>query len=107
MLKIHNEAQKLDVKLVDFMVGNDQSGDGDFKVDNQGVLRFRGRICIPDDAEMKNTILEEGHRTGLSIHPGATKMYSDLKKIFWWPGLKQDVAQFVYACLTCQNSKGT
>ncbi|XP_027186075.1 uncharacterized protein [Cicer arietinum] len=40
-------------------------------------------------------ILEEGHRSRLSIHPGATKMYKDLKKIFWWPKMKKDVAKFV------------
>ena len=45
------------------------------------------------------------HKSSLSIHPGATKMYHDLKKLFWWSGLKRDVAQFVYACLTCQKSK--
>ena len=50
-------------------------------------------------------ILEEGHRSNLSIHPGAAKMYQDLKKMFWWPKMKQNVAQFVYACLTCQKSK--
>ena len=54
---------------------------------------------------MRKAILEEGHRSKLSIHPGATKMYQDLKKMFWWPGLKRDVAQFVYSCLTCQKSK--
>jgi len=66
MLKINSEylnsikeAQKVDVKFVDLMVGNNQTGDSDFKVDDQGVLRFRGRICIPDNAEMKKTILEE------------------------------------------------
>ena len=32
-------------------------------------------------------------------------MYQDLKKVFWWFGLKRDVAQFVYAYLTCQKSK--
>ena len=32
-------------------------------------------------------ILEEGHRSGLSIHPGANKMYQDLKKNFWWLSL--------------------
>jgi len=82
------EAQKTDVKLVDLMVGNTQTEDSDFKVDNQGVLRFRNWICIPDDAEMKKMILEESHRSNLSIHPGATKMYHDLKKLFWWSGLK-------------------
>jgi len=56
------------------------------------VLRFRGRICIPDDDELKNLILEESHRSSLSIHPGATKMYHDLKKLFWWSWLKRDVA---------------
>jgi hypothetical protein len=32
-------------------------------------------------------------------------MYQDLKKLFWWPGMKEEVARFVYACLTCQKSK--
>jgi len=112
MLKIDSEflnsikeAQKTDVKLVDLMVGNNQTEDSDFKVDDQGVLRFRNRICILDDAEMKKMILEESHSSNLSIHPGATKMYHDLKKLFWWSGLKRDVAQFVYACLICQKSK--
>ena len=57
MLKINNdfldkikEAQKLDVKLVDPMVGIDQSKNSDFNLNAQGVLRFYDRICIPDDA---------------------------------------------------------
>jgi len=112
MLKINSEflnsikeAQKADVKLVDIMVGNNQTEDSDFKVDDQGVLRFRNRICITDNVETKKMTLKESHRSNLSIHPGATKMYHDLKKLFWWSGLKRDVAQFVYACLICQKSK--
>ena len=99
------EAQKEDVKFVDLMVAGNQTEDSDFQVDDQGVLRFRDRICIPDNEEIKKMILEESHRSSLSIHPGATKMYHDLKKLFWWSGLKRDVAQFVYACLVCQKSK--
>jgi len=99
------EAQKIDVKFVDVMVSSNQTADGDFKADDQGVLRFRGRICIPDDDELKRLILEESHKSSLSIHPGATKMYHDLKKLFWWSGLKRDVAQFIYSCLTCHKSK--
>jgi hypothetical protein len=112
MLKINSEflssikeVQKADVKFVDLLVGGNPSKDNDFRVDKQGVLRFRGRICIPDNDEIKKLILEESHRSSLSIHPGATKMYHDLKKLFWWSGLKRDVAQFVYSCLTCQKSK--
>ena len=75
------------MKLVELMVGIDQSKNSDFKLDEQGVLRFCNRICIPDDAEMKKVILEESHRSKVSIHPGATKMYQDLKGLFWWPGV--------------------
>lgn len=112
MLKINNdfmeeikEAQKNDMKVVDLIVGIDKAENSDFKVDEQGILRFCDRICIPDDSNMKKAILEESHRSKLSIHPGATKMYQDLKTLFWWSGMKRDVAQFVYACLTCQKSK--
>jgi len=56
-----------------------------FQIDEQGVLRFYDRICISDNEELRRVILEEGHRSSLSIHPGATKMYQDLKKLFWWP----------------------
>lgn len=50
-------------------------------------------------------ILEESHQSSLSIHAGATKMYLDLKKMFWWSGMKRDIAQFGYSYLICQKSK--
>src|ERR1051325_7358713 len=87
------------------MVGTNRPENDDFKLDAQGVLRFRDCICIPDDETIKKVILEESHRSSFSIHPGATKMYQDLKGLFWWPGRKCDVAQFVYACLTYHKSK--
>ena len=52
---------------MDLMVGGNQTKDSDFKVDDQGVLQFRGRICIPDNDEMKKMILEESHRSSLSM----------------------------------------
>jgi hypothetical protein len=32
-------------------------------------------------------------------------MYKDLKKIFWWNGMKRDIAKFVAHCLVCQQIK--
>ena len=77
----------------------------DFALGDDGILRFQGRIFVPNDAEVKKLILEEGHKSRLSLHPGMTKMYQDLKETFWWQGMKKDVAQFVSACLTCQKAK--
>ena len=40
-----------------------------------------------------------------AVHPGGNKMYQDLKRQYWWSGMKKDVAQFVSTCLTCQQVK--
>ena len=50
-------------------------------------------------------ILEEADKSKLTIHPGGTKMYKDLKRNFWWEGMKRDVAAHVSQCFTCQQVK--
>jgi len=97
--------QKEDLKLVDQVVLVNQGKGEDFKLSENGVLMFRDRVCVPDVLELKRQILNEGHMSSLSIHPGATKMYQDLKRLFWWPGMKKEIAEFVYACLICQKLK--
>ncbi|KAK2403361.1 hypothetical protein QL285_052808 [Trifolium repens] len=77
----------------------------DFKVGSDNILRCQGRVCVPDAMDLRNTILGEAHKSKLSIHPGATKMYQDLRHDFWWPGMKKDVAEYVASCLTCQKAK--
>lgn len=52
-----------------------------------------------------NFMNKDAHATPYSIHPRGTKMYNDLKRHFWWPGMKKDVARFVGECLTCQQVK--
>nr|KYP72694.1 Transposon Ty3-I Gag-Pol polyprotein [Cajanus cajan] len=76
-----------------------------FNIDQKGVLRFNDRICVPNDSEIKKIILGEAHKSKLSIQPKATKMYQDLKRMFWWPKMKKDIAQYVATCLICQKAK--
>ncbi|GKA17801.1 putative reverse transcriptase domain-containing protein [Tanacetum coccineum] len=40
-----------------------------------------------------------------SIHPGSDKMYQDLKKFYWWPNMKADIATYVSKCMTCAKVK--
>jgi len=86
------KGQKKDLELVDRVVLVNQGKGVDFRLDQNGVLMFRDRVCVPDVPKLKKRILDEGHRSSLSIHPGATKMYQDLKKLFWWPGMKKDIS---------------
>ena len=77
----------------------------DFQIDRDGKLKVNGRICVPQDDEIKSQQLEEAHQTPYSVHPGPIKMYQDLKQHFWWPGMKRDVVGYVEKCLTCQHVK--
>jgi len=99
------ERQLLDASFnrVRELLGSEEARD--FTLGNDGILRFQGRICVPGDAKVKKLILKEVHKSRLSLHPGMTKMYQDLKETFWWQGMKKDVAQFVSAYLTCQKVK--
>ena len=99
------EAQKKDEKISAII---DQIRDGketEFTVNENGVLCYKARACVPDDDELRKAILEEAHSGSFAIHPGSTKMYQDLKMSFWWSGMKRDVSEFVTKCLVCQRVK--
>ncbi|KAD2805327.1 hypothetical protein E3N88_38704 [Mikania micrantha] len=70
-----------------------------------GVKTRFGRMWVPRGGDIRKKILDEAHKTRYSIHPGATKMYQDLKKHYWWPGMKFNVMQYVNRGLTCAQVK--
>ena len=77
----------------------------DFTVRNDGVLSYKGRMCVPKNDELKKTILDEAHISAYAMHPGNTKMYHTLKQDYWWSGMKKDIAEYVTKCLICQQIK--
>jgi hypothetical protein len=76
-----------------------------FSEDDEGLLWYKGRICVPNVKELKAKILREAPESAYSIHPGGNKMYHDLKATYWWYGMKRDVAEYVALCDTCQQVK--
>jgi hypothetical protein len=72
-----------------------------FSEDDEGVLWYKGRICVPNIKELKDKILHEAHEFAYSIHSGGNKIYHDLKATYWWYGMKRDVAEYVALCDTC------
>ncbi|XP_070002919.1 uncharacterized protein [Nicotiana sylvestris] len=75
----------------------------DVTIGDDGVLRMQGRICVPNVDGLQEMILEEGHSSRCSIHPGAVKMYQDLRQYYWWRRMKEDIIGFVTRCLNCQQ----
>jgi hypothetical protein len=69
------------------------------------VVWFKDRLFVPDITSIQELILKEAHETAYSIHPGSEKMYQDLKKRFWWYGMKREITEYVARCDIYQRIK--
>ncbi|XP_052486372.1 uncharacterized protein LOC128041087 [Gossypium raimondii] len=99
--------EKLKTVLTEALVLVENGGTTDFTVNSDGVLCFRSRICVSNDEDLRQSILREAHGSPYTIHPDGNKMYRDPRELYWWPGLKREVTDFVARCLTCQQVKAS
>ncbi|TYK23834.1 ty3-gypsy retrotransposon protein [Cucumis melo var. makuwa] len=82
-----------------------ETGQGeDFSMSSDDGLKFEGRLCVPKDSAVKTELLTEAHSSPFTMHPGSTKMYQDLRSVYWWRNMKIEVTDFVSR--TAQDPKG-
>ncbi|GKB94263.1 putative reverse transcriptase domain-containing protein, partial [Tanacetum coccineum] len=96
-----SEASKKENALAEMMCGLDQQ----MEKKEYGGLYYMDRIWVPLIGDIRTMIMGEAHATRCSIYPGADKMYYDLRVMYWWPGMKKDIATYVSKCLTCLKVK--
>ncbi|GKD71245.1 reverse transcriptase domain-containing protein [Tanacetum coccineum] len=72
---------------------------------NDGALYYLDRIWVPLKGDVRTLIMDEAHKLKYYVHPGADKMYYDLRDRYWWSGMKKDIAVYVSKCLTCLKVK--
>ncbi|GKD77181.1 putative reverse transcriptase domain-containing protein, partial [Tanacetum coccineum] len=68
-------------------------------------LYFMDRIWVPLLGGVRTMIMDEAHKTRYFMHLGADKMYHNLRDMYWWPGMKRDIATYVSKCLICLKVK--
>jgi hypothetical protein len=76
-----------------------------FSEDDEGVLWYKERICVPNVKKLKDNILCEAYEPTYSIHPGGNKMYHDLKTTYLSYGMTRDIVEYVALCNACQRGK--
>nr|GEZ37836.1 reverse transcriptase domain-containing protein [Tanacetum cinerariifolium] len=69
------------------------------------TLCLNNQSWIPCFSDLRALIMHESHKSKYSIHIGSDKMYQDLKKLYWWPNMKAEIATYVSKCLTCAKVK--
>ncbi|GKC92275.1 putative reverse transcriptase domain-containing protein [Tanacetum coccineum] len=71
----------------------------------KGTLCLKNRSWIPCFGDLRPLIMYESHKSKYLIHHGSNKMYQDLKKLYWWPNMKAEIATEVSKCLICAKVK--
>ncbi|KAJ3685492.1 hypothetical protein LUZ61_014656 [Rhynchospora tenuis] len=73
---------------------------------HQGIVRYKNRICVGSSGEWRDKLLSEVHDSTLGGHSGVLATYQRLKKMFYWPQMKETVHTHVRSCNNCQMNKG-
>ena len=74
-----------------------------FNITQDGALTMKGRICVPDDKDLRNLIMKEAHCSAYAMHPGNTKMYQTIKENYQWPGMKKDIRVKMFSVPTGED----
>ncbi|GJZ82378.1 putative reverse transcriptase domain-containing protein [Tanacetum coccineum] len=70
-----------------------------------GTLCLNGKSWLPCYGDLRSVIMHESYKSKYAVHPGSEKIYQDMKKLYWWPNIKADIATYVRKCLTCAKVK--
>lgn len=99
------DAQQEALKPENIIEENLRGMDKQFTLREDGARYLMNRIWTPKFGNLRGLVLHEAHKSRYSIHPGSDKMYLDLKKFYWWPNMKAEIATYVSKCLTCSKVK--
>ncbi|GJT65572.1 putative reverse transcriptase domain-containing protein [Tanacetum coccineum] len=77
----------------------------EFETRPDGTLCIEKRSWLLCFGGLRDLIMHESHKLKYSIHSGLDKMYQDLKKFYWWPNIKVEIATYVSKYLTCAKVK--
>ncbi|GKA33473.1 putative reverse transcriptase domain-containing protein [Tanacetum coccineum] len=101
ILATQNEAAKVVNAPVEMLRGLDKQ----MERKSDGVWYYLDQIWVPLMGDVRTLIMDEAHKSKYSVHPEADKMYYDLRDMYWWLGMKKDIALYVSKCLTCLKIK--
>nr|GEW18434.1 putative reverse transcriptase domain-containing protein [Tanacetum cinerariifolium] len=107
ILEAHIEAlklEKLENEDVGGMIRKDISKEK-LEPHTDGTLCLNDRSWLSCYGDLRSVIMHESHKSKYYVHPGSDRMYQDMKKLYWCPNMKANIATYVSKCLTCARVK--
>lgn len=72
-----------------------------------GVVKYKGRLVIPNTSILVQSLLHEYHDTPMGGHSRDLKTYQRLASEWYWLGMRKAVTKYVQSCLVCQQQKSS
>nr|GEY70729.1 hypothetical protein [Tanacetum cinerariifolium] len=70
------------------------------------TIQFRVKeMILAAQRDVRRIILNEAYISRYPVHPGTDKMYHDMCDMYWWLGMKRDIAIYISKCLNCAKVK--
>ena len=60
---------------------------------------------MPNRITLKELIFNEFHHSNYAGHLGYQKMLTAIRKVYYWPGMCKNIAEYLRKCLECQQVK--
>ena len=76
-----------------------------YKLEEYGILTYKNIIYIPNVAELMRVVMDEIHQAPYSGHLEYQKTIATARKQYFWPGMKNDMAEYISRCMKCQQVK--
>nr|ABA97403.1 retrotransposon protein, putative, unclassified [Oryza sativa Japonica Group] len=70
-----------------------------------GILRYKNRLYVGAGTDLRAKLQQSFHDSALGGHSGERATYQRAKLLFYWPGMKKDIASYVKLCPVCQKNK--
>ena len=64
-----------------------------------------GRRVVTNNPEHRQSLIRSHHDPPVYRHPGINQTTCLLERYYWWPGLQNEVAEYVKGCAECQRHK--
>jgi hypothetical protein len=77
----------------------------EYEIKEDGLLMHKNRIYVPSSGELRNLVLKEMHDVPYAGHSGYHKTITTVRSQFFWPGMKNDVVDYIARCMECQKVK--